>query len=103
MYKVVIGLEVHCQLNTNSKNFSSSLNSYNSLVNTNISPTDLGYPGILPVVNKEAVRKSLKTAIALNCEIPKFLSFDRKNYFYPDLPKGYQITQMHNPIGKNGN
>ena len=102
MYKVVIGLEVHCQLNTNSKNFSSSLNSYNSLVNTNISPTDLGYPGILPVVNKEAVRKSLKTAIALNCEIPKFLSFDRKNYLYPDLPKGYQITQMHNPIGKNG-
>ena len=102
MYKVVIGLEVHCQLNTKSKNFSSSLNSYNSLVNSNISSVDLAYPGTLPVVNKEAVYKSLKTAIALNCEIPKYLSFDRKNYFYPDLPKGYQITQMHNPIGKNG-
>ena len=102
MYKVVIGLEVHCQLNTKSKNFSSSLNSYNSLFNTNISPVDIGYPGILPVVNKEAVRKSLKVALALNCKIPKYLNFDRKNYFYPDLPKGYQITQMHNPIGTDG-
>lgn len=102
MYKVVIGLEVHCQLNTKSKNFSSSLNSYASMPNTNVSPVDLGYPGVLPVVNKEAVRKSLKTALALNCKVPKYLNFDRKNYFYPDLPKGYQITQMHNPIGVDG-
>jgi len=102
MYKVVIGLEVHCELNTKSKNFSSSLNSYASMPNTNVSPVDLGYPGVLPRVNKEAVRKSLKTALALNCKIPKYLNFDRKNYFYPDLPKGYQITQMHNPIGVDG-
>lgn len=102
MYKVVIGLEVHCELNTKSKNFSSSLNSYASMPNTNISPTDLGYPGVLPFVNKEAVRKSLKTAIALNCKIPEYINFDRKNYFYPDLPKGYQITQMKNPIGVDG-
>ena len=102
MYKVVIGLEVHCQLNTSSKNFSSSLNSYASLPNTNVSPVDLGYPGVLPVINKEAIKKSLKTALALNCKIPKYLNFDRKNYFYPDLPKGYQITQMHNPIGTDG-
>ena len=102
MYKVVIGLEVHCELNTKSKNFSSSLNSYASMPNTNVSPVDLGYPGIMPVVNKEAVRKSLKTALALNCKIPNYLNFDRKNYFYPDLPKGYQITQMHNPIGVDG-
>ena len=102
MYKAVIGLEIHCELNTKSKNFSSSENLYESLPNTNVSPLDVAYPGTLPVVNKEAVRKSIKTALALNCEIPKYLIFDRKNYFYPDLPKGYQITQMHYPIGANG-
>ena len=63
---------------------------------------DIGYPGILPVVNKEAVRKSVMVALALNCKIPEYLTFDRKNYYYPDLPKGYQITQFNNPIGIKG-
>lgn len=102
MYKVVIGLEVHCELKSNSKNFSSAKNSYSEMPNTNIATVDLGYPGVLPVVNKEAVKKSIKMALAMNCKIPEYLLFDRKNYFYPDLPKGYQITQLHHPIGENG-
>ncbi len=102
MYKVVIGLEVHCELKTNSKNFSGSKNDYSSIPNSNIAPVDLGFPGILPVVNKEAVKKALKMAIALNCKTPDEIIFDRKNYFYPDLPKGYQITQMHKPVGVDG-
>lgn len=100
-YVPVIGLEVHCELKSNSKNFSSSKNGEGE-VNTNLSVIDIGYPGILPVVNKEAVRKSIMVALALNCNIPEKLIFDRKNYYYPDLPKGYQITQFANPIGTNG-
>lgn len=100
-YVPVIGLEVHCELKSNSKNFSSSKNGEGE-VNTNLSVIDIGYPGILPVVNKEAVRKSIMVALALNCNIPEKLTFDRKNYYYPDLPKGYQITQFANPIGTNG-
>ena len=100
-YVPVIGLEVHCELKSNSKNFSSSKNGEGE-VNTNLSVIDIGYPGILPVVNKEAVRKSIMVALALNCNIPEKLTFDRKNYYYPDLPKGYQITQFVNPIGTNG-
>lgn len=96
-----IGLEVHCELKSNSKNFSPSKNGEGE-VNTNLSVVDIGYPGILPNVNKEAVRKSIMVATALNCEVPKRLSFDRKNYYYPDLPKGYQITQFNSPIGTNG-
>lgn len=102
MYKVVIGLEVHCELKTNSKNFSGAMNSYSSDPNMNVATVDLGFPGILPVVNEEAVKKSLKMALAMNCKTPKYLVFDRKNYFYPDLPKGYQITQMKNPVGVDG-
>ena len=102
MYKVTIGLEVHCELKTNSKGFSTGKNEYKDDANINLSPVDLGFPGILPVVNKEAVRKAILVSSALNCEIAKTLSFDRKNYFYPDLPKGYQITQLHNPVGING-
>ena len=102
MYKTVIGLEVHCELKSNSKNFSSSKNSYSTIPNSNVSVVDLGMPGILPVVNKGAVRNSIKMALAMNCNIPEYLSFERKNYFYPDLPKGYQITQFKNPIGTNG-
>lgn len=101
-YMPTIGLEVHCELKTNSKNFSSARNSYTDIPNSNVSPIDMGFPGILPVVNIEAVRKSIKMALALNCTVPEYLSFERKNYFYPDLPKGYQITQTKNPIGKNG-
>lgn len=102
MYKTVIGLEVHCELKSNSKNFSSSKNSYSTVPNSNVSVIDLGMPGILPVVNKGAVKNSIKMALALNCKIPKYLTFERKNYFYPDLPKGYQITQFKNPIGTDG-
>lgn len=102
MYKAVIGLEVHAELNTLTKNFSSGKNDYTRTPNINVNPVDLGLPGILPVVNKEAVKKALKTALALNCTIAKDVLFDRKNYFYPDLPKGYQITQSTNPFGVNG-
>lgn len=102
MYKAVIGLEVHCQLNTKTKNFSSSKNQYSSDPNTNVSTVDMGFPGILPIVNKEAVRKSIQMALAMHCTVPNVLTFDRKNYFYADLPKGYQITQAKKPIGTNG-
>ncbi len=103
MYKTIIGLELHTELITKSKNFSSSANEYTNIPNINVSEVDLGLPGILPVVNAEAIRKAIKTAIALNCKIPDEILFDRKNYYYPDLPKGYQITQMTKPFGKNGN
>lgn len=102
MYKSVIGLEVHCELKSNSKNFSSARNGYSTIPNSNVSVVDLGLPGILPVVNKQAVKNSIKMAQAMNCTIPEYLTFERKNYFYPDLPKGYQITQFKNPIGING-
>ena len=102
MYKVTIGLEVHCEVKTNSKNFSSSRNSYSEYPNENIDTVDIGLPGILPVANKDAFRKSLKMALALNCQTPDVVMFDRKNYYYPDLPKGYQITQMEKPVGING-
>lgn len=100
-YIPVIGLEVHCELKSESKNFSTAKNGEGE-VNTNLTVVDIGYPGILPVVNKEAVRKSLMVALALHCDIPEKLSFDRKNYYYPDLPKGYQITQFGSPIGTKG-
>ena len=102
MYKTVIGLEVHCELKSNSKNFSSAKNGFSDIPNSNVSVVDLGMPGILPVVNKGAVKNSIKMALAMNCTVPEYLTFERKNYFYPDLPKGYQITQFKNPIGTNG-
>ena len=102
MRKVVIGLEVHCELKTVTKNFSASKNEYTSIPNIHVTPVDLGLPGILPVVNMEAVKKALKPAMALNCTNPDEVLFDRKNYYYPDLPKGYQITQVTKPMGKNG-
>ena len=102
MYKVTIGLEVHCEVKTNSKNFSSSRNTYSEYPNENIDTVDIGLPGILPVANKQAFRKSLMMALALNCKTPDIVMFDRKNYYYPDLPKGYQITQMEKPVGIDG-
>jgi len=102
-YIPTIGLEMHCEVKTNSKNFSSAANVYDDTPNTNIKPVDMAFPGSLPVVNKEAVRKSIIMALCLNCEIPDVLMFERKNYYYPDLPKGYQITQQnHKPIGIKG-
>lgn len=97
-----IGIEVHCALNTKSKMFSPAPNSHNSQPNTNINEIDLGMIGTLPSVNKEAVAKAIKLATALHMNVDSNLYFDRKNYFYQDLPKGFQITQQYNPIGKDG-
>lgn len=97
-----IGIEVHVELLSKSKVFSNSINNFNDAPNTNICEVDLAYPGTLPVLNKEIVEMALKAAIALNCKINKVMHFDRKNYFYPDLPKGYQITQKDTPIGYDG-
>lgn len=102
MYIPVIGLEIHTELNTKTKMFSPSVNEYSINPNTNISVIDLAFPGILPLPNKEAIRKTLSLALALNCTTPDEVLFDRKNYYYADLPKGYQITQMTKPFGKNG-
>jgi aspartyl-tRNA(Asn)/glutamyl-tRNA(Gln) amidotransferase subunit B len=102
MYKVVIGLEVHCELNTNSKNFSSSRNEYTETPNIHVNEVDLGMPGILPVTNLVSVKKALKIALSLNCKVPDYVVFDRKNYYYADLPKGFQITQTRKPMGKDG-
>ena len=102
MYDVVIGLEVHCELETKSKNFSPAPNDFTETHNINVAAVDLGLPGILPVANKEAVKKALFTSMALNCDLPDEIIFDRKNYYYPDLPKGYQITQNTKPVGLNG-
>ncbi len=101
-YKTVIGLEMHCELKSNSKVFSPAKNSYSEIPNFNISEIDMAFPGILPSVNKESVRSAIMASLVLNCQIPEYMYFDRKNYYYPDLPKGYQITQMHDPVGRNG-
>ena len=102
-YRVCIGLEMHCELKSNSKVFSPSSNSYNKVANSNVKEIDIGLPGILPNVNMECFRKALMASLILKCEVPKYLIFDRKNYYYPDLPKGYQITQNTYPIGIHGN
>lgn len=102
-YKAVIGLEFHCEMKSNTKVFSKSKNTYSKLANSNVSPLDMAFPGTLPILNKECVRKSIMMSIILNCKQPEFMEFDRKNYFYPDLPKGYQITQFTSPVGVNGN
>lgn len=102
MYKAVIGLEVHCELETKSKNFSGAPNMFTELHNINVATVDLGLPGVLPVPNREACRKALLTAMALHCTNPDEIIFDRKNYYYADLPKGYQITQVTKPMGRNG-
>ncbi|MDE5586936.1 MAG: Asp-tRNA(Asn)/Glu-tRNA(Gln) amidotransferase subunit GatB, partial [Bacilli bacterium] len=101
-YQVTAGTEVHCELKSNTKMFSDSYNNYGTFANTNINEIDLAYPGTLPTINSYAVELALKAALALNCKINKKMHFDRKNYFYPDLPKGYQITQARSPIGVDG-
>ena len=101
-YEVVIGLEVHAQLKTKSKIFAPDGTEFGKEQNTEISPITLGMPGVLPVLNKEAVNMGILTGLALNCEIPARCKFDRKQYFYPDLPKGYQISQYDEPICING-
>ena len=101
-YEVVIGLEVHAQLKTKSKIFAPDKNEFGQEPNTLTSPITLGMPGVLPVLNKEVVNMGILTGLALNCEIPSRCKFDRKQYFYPDLPKGYQISQYDEPICVNG-
>lgn len=101
-FETVIGLEVHVELKTDSKIFSSSPNQFGASPNSNTTVIDLGYPGVLPVVNKKAVDFAMKAAIALNCEVAEITKFDRKNYFYPDNPKAYQISQFDQPIGEHG-
>ena len=101
-YKKTIGIEIHCELKTNTKIYSNSINGYGTTANSNVNVIDLAYPGTLPTLNENAIRTALKAALILNCDINKTMHFDRKNYFYPDLPKGYQITQAETPIGVNG-
>jgi len=101
-YKAVIGLEMHCELKSNSKVFSSARNSYSEVANSNVSAVDMAFPGTLPIANKKCVRDAIKMAMVLNCKVPEYMYFDRKNYYYPDLPKGYQITQFTCPVGVNG-
>ena len=101
-FETVIGLEIHVELKTDSKMFSPSPNHFGAEPNTNTHVIDLGYPGVLPVVNKTAIDFGMKAAMALNCEIATHTKFDRKNYFYPDNPKAYQISQFDQPIGEHG-
>ena len=101
-YIPTVGIEVHCELKTNTKIFSNSINGYGQMANSLTNVVDLGYPGTLPTLNKEVLNLAIKAALVLNCKIRRQMHFDRKNYFYPDNPKNYQITQAETPIGYDG-
>src|SRR4030066_1413312 len=102
-YETIIGLEVHAQLRTRGKMFCRCRADYaNTPPNTHVCPVCLGMPGVLPVINQQAIEYTIMTALALHCEIPEHSKFDRKNYPYPDLMKGYQISQYDAPFGVNG-
>ena len=101
-YIPTIGVEVHVELKTKTKIFSNSLNGYGQMANSLTNVVDLGYPGTLPTLNEEVINIAIKAATILNCKIRKVMHFDRKNYFYPDNPKNYQITQARTPIGYDG-
>ena len=101
-YIPTIGVEVHCELKTKTKIFSNSVNGYGQMANSLTNVVDLGYPGTLPTLNKEVINLAIKAALILNCKIRPKMHFDRKNYFYPDNPKNYQITQAETPIGYDG-
>lgn len=101
-FETVIGLEVHVELHTKSKIFCGCSTSFGAPPNSHTCPVCLGHPGVLPVLNRQAVEFAMKAAMAINCEIAEWCKFDRKNYFYPDSPKAYQISQYDQPIGSNG-
>ena len=101
-YEAVIGLETHVQLKTKSKMWCGCANVFGSPPNTNVCPVCLGMPGVLPVANEEALRLTALTGFLLNCTIARYAKFDRKNYFYPDAPKNYQVTQYDKPSTMNG-
>ena len=101
-YDVVIGIEIHCELKTKTKMFSGAPNSFGMKANTCVNEIDLGHPGTLPAVNKQAVRYAIMACTALNMSVDTLVKFDRKNYYYTDLPKGFQITQQFHPIGSDG-
>src|SRR6201985_2262577 len=101
-WEVVIGLEIHAQLATRSKIFSGSATAYGAPPNTQANLVDLAYPGVLPVLNASAVQMAVKFGLAAKPAVPRRSVFARKNYFYPDLPKGYQISQYELPVVKNG-
>ncbi len=100
--QLVVGIEMHCELKSNAKAFSKGKNGFSDTANVYVSPVDMAFPGTLPIVNKKCIAHAIKMAHILNCEIADVMQFDRKNYYYPDLPKGYQITQCTNPVGVNG-
>src|SRR5207245_118833 len=101
-YEPVIGLETHVQLKTRSKLWCGCANEFGAPPNTNVCPVCLGMPGVLPVANEEALRLTALTGLLLNCAVSRYAKFDRKNYFYPDMPKNYQITQYDKPSAVNG-
>lgn len=101
-YETVVGLEVHVELHTNSKIFCGCSTAFGAPPNTHTCPVCLGHPGVLPVLNRQAVEYAMKAAMAINCQIADISKFDRKNYFYPDSPKAYQISQFDQPIGEHG-
>src|SRR5882724_6127847 len=101
-YEPVIGLEVHVQLATATKIFCGCPTGFGAPPNTNVCPVCLGMPGALPVLSRTAVELAIKAALALNCQVRPHSRFARKNYFYPDLPKGYQISQYHQPLAEHG-
>jgi len=102
IFETVIGLEVHLQFGTKTKIFCGCANEFGKAPNTSVCPVCLGLPGSLPVLNQTALHYAIKVALALNCKINSYIQFDRKNYYYPDLPKGYQISQFKYPIGHDG-
>ncbi|MEL6940990.1 MAG: Asp-tRNA(Asn)/Glu-tRNA(Gln) amidotransferase subunit GatB, partial [Cyanobacteria bacterium J06598_1] len=101
-YEPVIGLETHCQLSTETKIFSTSSAAFGADPNTHIDPVTMGLPGVLPVLNEKVLEYAVKASLALNCKIAPYSKFDRKQYFYPDLPKNYQISQFDLPIAEHG-
>jgi len=100
--KLIVGMEIHVQLATQTKLFCGCKLGFNDPPNTNVCPVCLGLPGVLPVMNRKAYEYAVRTALALNCEIARFTKWDRKSYYYPDLPKNYQISQYDLPMSRNG-